>query len=401
MFPLHIWLPDAMEGPTPVSALIHAATMVVAGVFLVARLFPIFVTDPAVQQLVAYVGGVSALLAAICACAQSDIKRVLAFSTISQIGFMMLALGVSGKSGEDSLGYTAAMFHLFTHACFKSLLFLCAGAIIHVVHSNDMRDMGGLAKKLPFTHICFLIGCLAIAGFPGFSGFFSKEEILLAVFASHKLLYGLALFTTALTAFYMFRLYFSVFFNQPARSLQTALPAGFGASHPNPKQSLSMSFPLLVLALCAAVVGFIPFGHFVSADGKPLASSPDWAFSAWPIGLSLAAIWVAGALYFRSSDRPAKVAAMFGSVYQLAVQKFYFDQLYLFVTKKIMFNLVGRTAAWFDQHIVDGLMNLLARATGKLSQLIRGFQSGKLQDYAWFFFAGVAGLSILFIYLWK
>jgi NADH-quinone oxidoreductase subunit L len=401
MFPLHIWLPDAMEGPTPVSALIHAATMVVAGVFLVARLFPIFVTDPAVQHLVAYVGAASALLAAICACAQSDIKRILAFSTISQIGFMMLALGVSGNSGEDSLGYTAAMFHLFTHAFFKSLLFLCAGAVIHVIHSNDMRDMGGLAKKLPFIHICFLVGCLAIAGFPGFSGFFSKEEILLATFRSQKLLYGLALFTSGLTAFYMFRLYFSIFFNQPARGFDPGSHTHLGQDRPKHAQPLSMTIPLLVLTLCSATAGFISFGHFVSADGKPLDLSLDWSFSAWPVGFSLAAILIAAALYYKATDRPAKVAAFLGSVYQLALQKFYFDEIYLFITKKIIFNLVGRPAAWFDQHIVDGFMNLLAQATAKTSYLIKGFQSGKVQDYAWVFFAGVAGLAIVFIYVWK
>ena len=177
MFPLHIWLPDAMEGPTPVSALIHAATMVVAGVYLVARLFPVFaISCPVALHVVAYVGVFSALFAAVIACTQTDIKRVLAYSTMSQIGYMMFALGVSGYGGENGLGYMASMFHLFTHAFFKALLFLCAGVIIHKVHSNDMKDMGGLRKLLPLTHGCFLIACLAIAGIPPFSGFFSKEE---------------------------------------------------------------------------------------------------------------------------------------------------------------------------------------------------------------------------------
>src|SRR5215216_1375039 len=172
MFPLHIWLPDAMEGPTPVSALIHAATMVVAGVYLVARLFPVFaISCPAALDVVMYVGAVSALLAAIIACTQTDIKRVLAYSTMSQIGYMMFALGVSGYGGENGLGYTASMFHLFTHAFFKSLLFLGAGAVIHFIHSNDMSDMGGLRKYLPVTHASFLIACLAISGVPPFAGF--------------------------------------------------------------------------------------------------------------------------------------------------------------------------------------------------------------------------------------
>ena len=212
MFPLHIWLPDAMEGPTPVSALIHAATMVVAGVFLVARLFPIFaLSAPAALELVGYVGAISALIAAVIACTQTDIKRVLAYSTMSQIGYMMFALGVSKYGGEDGLGYTASMFHLFTHAMFKALLFLGAGAVIHYIHSNEMKDMGGLRKYLPITHITFLIACLAIAGVPPFAGFFSKEEILLAAYHHNTGIYYLALITSGLTAFYMFRLYFSIF----------------------------------------------------------------------------------------------------------------------------------------------------------------------------------------------
>ena len=191
MFPFHIWLPDAMEGPTPVSALIHAATMVVAGVYLVARLFPLFAINEDALSVVRIVGVISALFAAIIACTQTDIKRVLAYSTMSQIGYMMFALGVSGNSGEEGLGYTASMFHLFTHAFFKSLLFLAAGAVIHLVHSNDMKDMGGLRKYMPITHTTFLIACLAIAGVPPFAGFFSKEEILLAAYNSSMIVYAI------------------------------------------------------------------------------------------------------------------------------------------------------------------------------------------------------------------
>src|SRR5882757_9883027 len=224
MFPLHIWLPDAMEGPTPVSALIHAATMVVAGVFLVARLFPVFaISAPEALSLVGYVGAVSALIAAVIACTQTDIKRVLAYSTMSQIGYMMFALGVSKYGGENGLGYIASMFHLFTHAMFKALLFLGAGAVIHFIHSNEMKDMGGLRKYMPITHITFLVACLAIAGIPPFAGFFSKEEILTAAYHSNKLVYGVALFTSGLTAFYMFRLYFSIFWRK-----QTEIPHHHG-----------------------------------------------------------------------------------------------------------------------------------------------------------------------------
>ncbi|MGH2564304.1 MAG: NADH-quinone oxidoreductase subunit 5 family protein, partial [Ginsengibacter sp.] len=221
MFPLQIWLPDAMEGPTPVSALIHAATMVVAGVFLVARLFPVFaLSAPEALELVAYVGAISALLAAIIACTQTDIKRVLAFSTISQIGYMMFALGVSKYGGESGLGYTASMFHLFTHAMFKALLFLGAGSVIHFIHSNEMKDMGGLRKYLPVTHITFLIACLAISGIPPFAGFFSKEEILSAAYQNNTLIYWMGVFTSGLTAFYMFRLYFGIFWSKAAPSLK-------------------------------------------------------------------------------------------------------------------------------------------------------------------------------------
>ncbi|MEO5643054.1 MAG: NADH-quinone oxidoreductase subunit L, partial [Bacteroidia bacterium] len=215
MFPLHVWLPDAMEGPTPVSALIHAATMVVAGVYLVARLFPVFALScPPALQVVTYVGLFSSLFAAIIACTQTDIKRVLAYSTMSQIGFMMFSLGVSGYGGEHGLGYMASMFHLFTHAMFKALLFLGAGAVIHYIHSNEMKDMGGLRKAMPVTHLTFLIACLAISGIPPFAGFFSKEEILAASFQSNKLVFVVAIITAAITAFYMFRLYFNIFWNK-------------------------------------------------------------------------------------------------------------------------------------------------------------------------------------------
>src|SRR6476620_140209 len=254
LFPLHIWLPDAMEGPTPVSALIHAATMVVAGVYLVARLFPLFVMDEAALQVVTYAGILSALLAAIIACTQTDIKRVLAYSTMSQIGYMMFALGVSKYGGEEGLGYTASMFHLFTHAMFKALLFLGAGAVIHYIHSNEMKDMGGLRKYLPITHITFLIACLAIAGVPPFAGFFSKEEILLAAYQHNPTIFYIALITSGLTAFYMFRLYFSIFWNKEAH---------VHTEHHH-KTSLVMSLPLVVLAIGATTAGFIPFGHFVS-----------------------------------------------------------------------------------------------------------------------------------------
>jgi len=240
MFPLHIWLPDAMEGPTPVSALIHAATMVVAGVYLVARLFPMyyFVEDGFALNIVAYVGGFSSLFAAVIAITQTDIKRVLAFSTMSQLGYMMMALGVSGYDGHEGIGYMASMFHLFTHAMFKALLFLGAGSVIHAVHSNYLKDMGGLRKYMPITNITFLIAALAIAGVFPLSGFWSKDEILVAAFEHDKLLYVVGVFVAGLTAFYMFRIYFGIFWGKDTQYKH--------APHESP---LSMTFPLMVLAL--------------------------------------------------------------------------------------------------------------------------------------------------------
>src|SRR6478672_5912787 len=263
MFPLHFWLPDAMEGPTPVSALIHAATMVVAGVYLVARLFPVFHINEASLQVVTWVGAISAFLAAVIACTQTDIKRVLAYSTMSQIGYMMFALGVSGYGGENGVGYTASMFHLFTHAFFKSLLFLCAGAVIHIVHSNDMKDMGGLRKLMPVTNIAFLIACLAIAGIPPFAGFFSKEEILFAAWQNNPVVYYIGLITSGITAFYMFRLYFSIFWNTSHRST---------LSIHSSEGTMSMKMPLIILALGTILVGFIPFSNFISSDGRAFVS---------------------------------------------------------------------------------------------------------------------------------
>lgn len=392
MFPLHIWLPDAMEGPTPVSALIHAATMVVAGVYLVARLFPVFsLTTPAVLEIIGWVGAVSAIIAAIIACTQTDIKRVLAYSTMSQIGYMMFALGVSKYGGEAGLGYTASMFHLFTHAMFKALLFLGAGAVIHYVHSNDMKDMGGLRKYLPITHITFLIACLAIAGVPPFAGFFSKEEILLAAYQNNMAIYWIALLTSGLTAFYMFRLYFTIFWNKPYTSHNDHDKHGEGG--------FVMMLPLVLLAIGAFASGFIPFGEFVSSDGKALVSHFHPEFSIAPVALGLAGIFTALWLYKKQNNKPEQLATSLNGIYKAAYHKFYIDELYLFVTKKILFNLVGKTAAWFDKTIVDGVINLTGTATQQLSVTIKKVQSGKVQQYAMYFLAGVIILAVLFIYV--
>jgi NADH-quinone oxidoreductase subunit L len=396
MFPLHIWLPDAMEGPTPVSALIHAATMVVAGVYLVARLFPVFHINEASLIVVTWVGAVSAFLAAVIACTQTDIKRVLAYSTMSQIGYMMFALGVSGYGGESGLGYTASMFHLFTHAFFKSLLFLCAGAVIHIVHSNEMKDMGGLRKLMPITNIAFLIACLAIAGIPPFAGFFSKEEILLAAWQNNPAIYCIGLITSGITAFYMFRLYFSIFWNTHHSS-----PDSHRDIIHHSEGDMSMKIPLIILAIGTLLVGFIPFSNFISPDGRGFAGKMHLTFSIVPVTIAIIGILMAYGLYFKRSDRPQKVAAALGGLYKTAYRKFYIDEIYLFITKKIIFNLVGRPAAWIDKNIVDGTMNGIAWTTGKISVLIKGAQSGRVQSYALYFFGGIVVLVVVFLYLWK
>ena len=391
MFPLHIWLPDAMEGPTPVSALIHAATMVVAGVFLVARLFPVYVTDHSVMQFITWVGLTSALFAAVIACTQTDIKRVLAYSTMSQIGFMMFALGVSGYNGDAGLGYMASMFHLFTHAFFKSLLFLCAGSIIHLVHSNDMKAMGGLRKLMPLTNICFLIACLAIAGIPPFAGFFSKEEILLAAWHANKSIYIIGLATSALTAFYMFRLYFSIFWKKEVSNV----------SAPHEEGNFSMKLPLVLLAAGAITAGVFPFSRFVTADGVGLPTHIDILFSIAPVCLAIAAIAFAAWLYKSESETKSRFSSQMNYLYTTVHNKFYIDELYIFITKKVMFNLIARPAAWIDKHVIDGAMNGLATITGNISEKIKGLQSGKVQNYALYFFAGIIGLTILFVWFWK
>ena len=378
MFPLHIWLPDAMEGPTPVSALIHAATMVVAGVFLVARLFPIYVTTPEVLTFITVIGAVTALYAAVVACVQTDIKRVLAFSTISQIAFMIVALGVTTElNGHGALGYMASMFHLFTHAMFKALLFLGAGAIIHAVHSNEMSEMGGLRKYMPVTHITFLIACLAIAGIPPFSGFFSKDEILAAAFEKSAFWGVWMSLVAGLTAFYMFRLYFNIFWGKEAHHEHTP--------HEAPK---TMSIPLVFLAVVTCFAGFIPFGHFVTASGLSYTIHLNWAVAGTSICIAIIGIALATWLYMKPTDKPARMAESMSSLHRWAYHRFYIDEVYMFITHKIIFRHICMPIAWFDRHVVDGTMNLMATITQSASYHIRGLQSGRLQSYAVVFLLG-------------
>ena len=388
MFPLHIWLPDAMEGPTPVSALIHAATMVVAGVFQVARLFPLWIGyAPDALSIVAWVGAFTAFYAASVACAQSDIKRVLAFSTISQIAFMMVALGVcteitTGHEHPGSLGYMASMFHLFTHAMFKALLFLGAGCIIHAVHSNEMSAMGGLRKYMPITHITFLIACLAISGIPPFSGFFSKDEILSACFAYSPFMGWIMTAIAAMTAFYMFRLYFGIFWGTENKQLH--------AEHTPHEAPLTMTFPLMFLAVVTCVAGFIPFGHFVSADGQAYDIHLDWNVAGTSIVIAVGAIALATYIYMGERQPVAKAAAeKLQKLHRWAYKRFYMDEVYQYITHRIIFAHISKPIAWFDRHVVDGFFNFLASGSHALSFRIRGLQSGAVQKYAYVFFVGI------------
>ncbi len=401
MFPLHIWLPDAMEGPTPVSALIHAATMVVAGVYLVARMFPLFIDyAPHVLHLVAYVGAFTAFYAASVACVQSDIKRVLAFSTISQIGFMMVALGVctSTDPHEGGLGYMAGMFHLFTHAMFKALLFLGAGSIIHAVHSNEMSAMGGLRKYMPVTHITFLIACLAIAGIPPFSGFFSKDEILTACFRFSPVMGWIMTVIAAMTAFYMFRLYYGIFWGSSEPGQKSASDESHSHQHTPHESLLAMTVPLMFLAAVTIVAGFIPFGHFVSSNGEAYTIHLDWGVAGTSIAIAVISIAVATYMY-KGEKQPVAdaLARRFNGLWTAAYHRFYIDEVYQFITHRIIFGCISRPIAWWDRHVVDGFFDFLAWGANATSDEIRGLQSGRIQQYTFVFLLGTLALILLLL----
>ena len=398
MFPLHIWLPDAMEGPTPVSALIHAATMVVAGVFQIARMFPMWIEyAPQAMSIVVWIGVFTAFYAAAVACAQSDIKRVLAFSTISQIAFMMVALGVClpGHHGavldnHAQLGYMASMFHLFTHAMFKACLFLGAGCIIHAVHSNEMAMMGGLRKYMPITHITFLISCLAIAGIPPFSGFFSKDEILTAAMQYSPVVGWIMTGVAAMTAFYMFRLYYGIFWGTENKEAH--------AHHTPHEAPLTMTFPLIFLSLVTIGAGFIPFGHFVSASGQAYDIHLDWTVAGTSIVIAVCSILLATYIY-KGEKQPVadKLYKTFPKLHRAAYKRFYMDEVYQFVTHKIIFNLVSKPIAWFDRHVIDGTFNFMAWGTNEAGESIRGWQSGDVRQYAVWILTGAVALTLVLL----
>ena len=409
MFPLHIWLPDAMEGPTPVSALIHAATMVVAGVYQVACLFPIWVEyAPETLHWVAYIAAFTAFYAASVACAQSDIKRVLAFSTISQIGFMLVALGVClPAAGGDAfpmneeyadgngLGYMASMFHLFTHAMFKACLFLGAGCIIHAVHSNEKKFMGGLRKYMPITHITFLISCLAIAGIFPLSGFFSKDEILVACYNFSPVMGIVMSGIACMTAFYMFRLYYVIFWGKS--HYESQLAAGLEAHKPH-EAPLTMTIPLIVLSVITILCGWLPFGEFVSANGVGFHTHINW-----PVAISstvLALIGIALATYmYKGEETPVAdmLAAKLPRLHRAAYKRFYMDEVWLFVTHKIIFRLFSRPIAWFDRRIVDGTFNFMAWGANEAGESLRPWQSGDVRQYAVWFLTGSVALALILL----
>lgn len=390
MMPLHIWLPDAMEGPTPVSALIHAATMVVAGVYLVARLFPLYLMETAALNIVVVVGAITAFYAAMVACTQIDIKRVLAFSTISQIAFMMVSLGVARPEFHHGLGYMAGMFHLFTHAMFKALLFLCAGALIHAIGSNDYTAMHGLRKHMPITHITFLIGCLAIAGIIPFAGFFSKDEILTATMGHSTFWYIWMSLVAGLTAFYMFRLYYLIFWWKEHKT-----PAGHHAPHDQP---WTMTLPLVILAVVSCFAGFVPMGNLVTWNGHEMfpegvnfftnLKALNWSVAGISLAVAVAAIALATVMYKKENQLPAKFKNALPALWDWCYHRFYWDELYQFITHRIIFGCVSKPIAWFDRHMVDGTMDAFAYITQKASVAIKGLQSGNIQMYVWIYLIG-------------
>ncbi len=398
MFPLHIWLPDAMEGPTPVSALIHAATMVVAGVYQVASLFPIWV-EYAPNQLhwVAYIAAFTAFYAAAVACCQRDIKRGLAFSTISQIAYMLVALGVcTVVEGEGGVGYMASMFHLFTHAMFKALLFLCSGAIIVIVGSNFKEYMGGLHKYMPITNICFLIGTIAISGFFPLAGFFSKDEIVDACFHYSPFMGYFMTLVSGMTAFYMFRLYYVIFWGN----------SYYEADPEHRRKPAEVPFimwgPLVFLAVVSCFAGWIPFGHFVSADGHSediALQSLHFGPTAWMslcvafIGFGLAT-W----MYAKGTNPvPDMLQRRMPRLHKAALNRFYIDDAWQFVTYKIVFGLFSKPIAWFDRRVIDGTFNFMAWGTQEAGETIRPWQSGDVRSYAVWFLTGTVALTLVLL----
>lgn len=437
-FPLHVWLPDAMEGPTPISALIHAATMVAAGVFLIARMYPVFDEIPAAMNTIAWTGCFTAFLGATIALTQNDIKKGLAYSTMSQLGYMVMAMGIGG--------YTAGLFHLMTHAYFKAMLFLGSGSVIHGMEAvvghepilaQDMRLMGGLRKYMPITSITFLIGTLAIAGIPPFAGFWSKDEILGLAFQANPLLWLVGWLTAGMTAFYMFRMYFLTFeggFRGTDQGIQKQLLAAAGAipafgpgamdikelesdvhdTHDDhahrstPHESpFTMYFPLVALAIPSVLIGLIgrpwdnDFEHFIHAPGEVLAqvSHFDWTefgiMAGSSVGISLIGITLAVLMYLQKKIDPAAIAERFPTLYQLSLNKWYFDDIYDRVFVQGCRRL-ARQIMEVDYRVIDGAVNLTGLATIVSGEGLKYLENGRVQFYALIIFAAVLGIVIIF-----
>ncbi|MBI1914672.1 MAG: NADH-quinone oxidoreductase subunit L [Planctomycetes bacterium] len=444
--PLHVWLPDAMEGPTPVSALIHAATMVTAGVYMVARCTPLFQVAPEAQLLVAGIGGFTALFAALIALTQNDLKRVLAYSTLSQLGYMFLALGcaVGPKGGADlehslvTFAVIAAIFHLFTHAFFKALLFLSAGSVMHAMGGIDMRRFGGLRKVMPITNVTFGVGALTLAGCPLLSAFWSKDEILAAALGASQqsasygaiyfLLFGAGVLTAGLTAFYTFRAYFMTFWGElklPPEAGQhghsshdTAhghdhahghAPAETHAHGPVDESKLEsppvMTVPLIILAVFALGIGLVVgptelFAHFLEklhkTSGFPEATEHGMNFGVMGLGtlFALAGIGVAWLMYVKQPELPGKLAASIQGLYQVSLNKFFIDEIYDQMVARVQgFAEFCRTV---DQEVVDGLVDLTGEVPRLAGSLFRPVQNGLLQFYA---LAMMLGLTVFLIAL--
>jgi NADH-quinone oxidoreductase subunit L len=406
-FPLHVWLPDAMEGPTPVSALIHAATMVAAGVYLVARMYPVFQMSDEALKTVAYVGAFTAIFAASIGIVVTDIKRVLAYSTISQLGYMMLALGTGG--------YIAAIFHLFTHAFFKALLFLGSGSVNHATGTFDMRKMGGLKKYMPITYATFVVGSLSLAGIVPFAGFWSKDEILGAAWNDDKILWAVAMAVVFMTAFYSFRAIFLTFHGD----YEGGEPPEHGAAHDahagKPHESpLVMALPLIILAVPATLAGFVNFpSHSTEAlahllEGALPESSAaalhhesfNWGIAISSSALAFAGIGLAYAIYQAKATSAESLQKFWGPVHTLVARKYYMDELYEnLIVKEGLYNFTTRIGQWIDTNIIDGAVNGAATVARRTGDGLRWVQSGSVQAYGTVGFAGLVAAAFLMLVL--
>jgi NADH-quinone oxidoreductase subunit L len=383
--PLHVWLPDAMEGPTPISALIHAATMVTAGVFMVARLSPLYNLSPMAMDVVAIVGAATMVLGATIALTQNDIKRVVAYSTVSQLGYMMMACGLGA--------YAAGIYHLLTHGAFKALLFLgCGSVIIALHHEQDMRRMGGLKDKLPVTYWTFVVGSLALAGFPLTAGFFSKDELLVASWSAGLLgqvLAVLGLLTALMTAFYSFRLVFGTFWGT-YRGEAHGQGHGHGGAHDIHEPSMTMTVPLVVLAVLSVVAGYFGISEFLGpALPGPVAHAPaaHHGPAAWGIMIAASLMGLVGIaaayyVYVKAPALPDRLAQQWQKIYRLSLNKWFVDEVYDRTVVRPTFALADRLWQKVDVAVIDGAVNGVARAIAWWGWMMRLFQSGQTQHYA-------------------